>query len=252
MKYRVLLLCFILVGAVSGSAQIAQEADSLEARFLTQDEMDLFSLEEVPSGNTEERPGDPLTGFPTLSWVDSLLLGDPTSGQDGSPEDHMVDSLVSGESWPLFPPRILDFQSLQLQDILRSTMLEEDETESWTSLFSVDSTLSLSLLQVKEEAWEYFCPYSDLWYYIWRGWGTLLLEGQEQNYSPGMMFQVPASSIHALRNVSGAPTVALVWQSPALSDSLRVSIIPEEILVEMEADSLRILELEEKILYRKR
>ncbi|MBC8367014.1 cupin domain-containing protein [bacterium] len=250
-RYRksTLALALSLLLAAGLFAQEGREDET----SLSPEDMELFDLEAL---DQEPATRDSLRrarqqGY---GWLDSLYGDGPDSLQiqgGGFWSDSLLQAAPDsmGEAWPISPPRDLPFMNMGLQDLLRSSPLAENEDESWTDIFSVDSLLSLSLLQVREEAWPCYYPYSDLWIYIWRGWGQLIHDGLEEEYSPGRMFQVPAGSIHSLRNISGAPTVALVWSSPP-ADSVRVRIVPDEILEQMQADSLRVIDLEERIIYR--
>lgn len=242
-----ILAALLATAAASPSAQEAGEAGQAPLSPAEEELFDLESLDEEPARRDSLRRARG-RGY---GWLDSLY-GAPDDEPYGpypleGPAAAGPDSV--GEAWPLFPPRSLDYERLALQDLLRSAPLPEAETESWTDVFRVDSLLALSLLQVREEAWPCYYPYSDLWIYIWRGWGQLLRGEREDEYSPGQLFQVPAGTIHRLRNVSGAPTVALVWSSPP-ADSVRVRIMPEELQEQLRADSLRALQMEDRILYR--
>jgi mannose-6-phosphate isomerase-like protein (cupin superfamily) len=242
----------VLVLALIGGLW-AQEGEN-DLQELSPEDMELFDLESL-----DEEPArrDSLRRArqQNYSWLDSLYGGDTDSlvygpewlGYDSLEIEQEPDSV--GEAWPIYPPRELPFMKLALQDLLRGETLAPDEDESWTEIFKVDSLLALSLLQVREEAWPCYYPYSDLWIYIWRGWGQLIHDDIEEDYSPGRIFQIPAGTIHHLHNISGAPTVALVWSSPP-ADSLRVRIVPDDVLEQMKADSLRAIDLESRILYR--
>ncbi len=249
LRWKLIPILLALLLAAGLSAQEGEEDETP----LSPEDMELFDLEAL---DQEPSVRDSLrrTRQQGYGWLDSLYGAAPDSLRIYT-DSIWADSLTAmepdsvGEAWPIHPPRDLPFLEHSLQDILRGSPLAENEDESWTDLFSVDSLIGLSLLQVREEAWPCYYPYSDLWIYIWRGWGQLVHDGVEEEYSPGRMFQVPAGSIHHLRNVSGAPTVALVWSSPP-ADSLRVRIVPDEVLEQMQADSLRALDLEERIIYR--
>lgn len=160
-----------------------------------------------------------------------------------------ADSTLLEESAPR-PLRDLDFLSVTLQETLRRQPLADEENQACHEMFRVDSLLALSLFQIRGEEYPHYDPQSDLWYYIWRGRGVFSLEGIESDYGPGQILQVPAGSEHAFHNKSGAPTVSLLWQSPPLVDSLRVDIIPEDVLEKMEADSLRDAWMQERSLYK--
>jgi len=240
---------FLALVFLASPLLFAQEGED-PPRDLSPEETELFDLE-VLDDEPALRDSLRRARQEGYGWLDSLYgaPGDSLNVSGGVPAEAFSRPDSAGEAWPLFPPRSLPFAERSLQDLIRSSPLDEDEDESWTEVFRIDSLLSLSLLQVREEAWPCYYPYSDLWIYIWRGWGQLVHDELEEEYSPGRMFQIPAGSIHHLRNVSGAPTVALVWSSPP-ADSLRVRIVPDEVLEQMQADSLRALDLEERILYR--
>jgi len=222
---------------------------------LRPEERELFDLEAL---DDEPAARDSLHAAqsPGYGWLDSIY-GSAAADSLHRFEHRRPDSQgsaagpdSSGEAWPLFPARRLPLQSLSLQDLLRANPLPDSENESWTDIARVDTLIALSLLQVRKEAWPCYYPYSDLWIYIWRGWGQLVLDDREEEYSPGRIFQIPAATVHHLRNISGAPTVALVWSSPPVTDSLRVRIVPDEVLEKMQADSLRTRQMQERILYR--
>lgn len=238
---------------MAASLPLAQESGA-PARDLSPEETELFDLEAL-DGEPAVRDSLRRARESGYGWLDSLYgdAGDSAQSPYGAYWSDSLRAAVApdsvGEAWPLFPLRSLPFGQRSLQDLIRNAPLAEDQDESWTEVFRVDSIIALSLLQVREDAWPCYYPYSDLWIYIWRGWGQLLHDGIEDEYSPGRMFQVPAGTIHQLRNVSGAPTVALVWSSPP-ADSLRVRIVPDEVLEQMQADSLRALDMKERTLYR--
>ncbi|MCB9515060.1 MAG: cupin domain-containing protein [Candidatus Latescibacteria bacterium] len=152
------------------------------------------------------------------------------------------------DSFSKRPP--LDFKRLQLQELLRKNLLAEEENSSRVSVFRAESTLALELYQLRGEEWPHYHPHSDLWVYVWRGRGTLLIDDDESEYGPGDLLQIPAGRTYALHNLSGAPTVALLWEWPPVVDELTVEFIPEDVLEQMRLDSLRNVDLQERSLYR--
>ncbi len=181
--------------------------------------------------------------FPRLGESEYLDYDQPDSLADG------VDISSLDAFW--MRPR-LSFRRSRLQDLLRENMLLEEENASSVEIFRADSSMALTLLQLRGEQWPHYHPMSDLWIYIWRGRGELILDEGQAEYGPGEFLQVPAGGTHALRNLSGAPTVAIVWQWPPVVDSLIVEFIPEEVLLQMELDSLHLQDLEDRSLYKKR
>jgi mannose-6-phosphate isomerase-like protein (cupin superfamily) len=180
---------------------------------------------------------------PRLGESDYLDYGQPDSLAPG------VDVSSLDEFWMM--PR-LNFRRSRLQDLLRENMLLEEENASSVEIFRADSSMALELYQLRGEEWPHYHPLSDLWVYIWRGRGKLTLDEGESEYGPGDFLQLPAGNTHALSNLSGAPTVAIIWQWPPVVDSLVVEFIPEEVLLQMELDSLRAQDLEDRSLYKKR
>ncbi len=225
---RILLAGLILVAAICASAE------------------DDGTWLELSGENT----GEPVDGLdllpgetPRLGESDYLDYGQPDSlaaGMDASSLDAF---------WTM--PR-LNFRRSRLQDLLRENMLLEEENASSVEIFRADSSMALELYQLRGEEWPHYHPLSDLWVYIWRGRGELTHEETRSEYGPGDFLQLPAGNTHALSNLSGAPTVAIVWQWPPVVDSLIVEFIPEEVLMQLELDSLRAQDLEDRSLYRKR
>ncbi len=173
-------------------------------------------------------------------------------GEEGGWFDIPPDTTRTGFFDDYFPVSDLDFRSRNLQDLLRENLLLEEENERLTEIFRADSTLALALYQLRTETFPRFHALSDLWVYIWRGRGLIVVNEEEEDYGPGQFIQIPAGALHSLRNISGAPTVGLVWQRPPLVDSLTVEFIPEDVLEQMRADSLREIDLQERSLYKQR
>ena len=146
----------------------------------------------------------------------------------------------------------LEFESWGLQDVLGENILREEENVSWHEIFRADSSLSLNLFQLRDEEFPHYHLLSDLWVYIWRGRGELTVDERAVPFAPGQFFQIPSGTLHSFKNISGAPTVGMIWARPPLVDSLTVEIIPEEVLARMRADSLRAVDLQERTLYKKR
>jgi mannose-6-phosphate isomerase-like protein (cupin superfamily) len=184
----------------------------------------------------------PRLGQSTFLDTRDLSVEADTLRQDVGQIESFLDSFATR------PP--LDFKHLHLQDVLRANLLEDDEDSRRVTLFRADSTLALELYQLRGEEWPHYHPYSDLWVYIWRGRGTLSLDEDESEYAPGDLLQIPAGRTYALHNLSGAPTVALLWEWPPVVDELTVEFIPEDVLEQMRLDSLRTLDLQERSLYR--
>lgn len=152
----------------------------------------------------------------------------------------------------LFARPRLEFRKSKLQDLLRENLLLEEENERSLEVFRVDSTMALDLYQLRGEEYPHYHPFSDLWVYIRRGFGKIVVDEEESDYGPGVVMQIPAGVTHSLRNLSGAPTVALIWQWPPVVDSLKVEFIPEDVLEAMRLDSLRNQDLQERSLYKPR
>jgi quercetin dioxygenase-like cupin family protein len=188
--------------------------------------------------------------------ADSLPLlgqGEYTDYRDGESMGYLLeDSLDTYFLDDIFLPPSIDFEFMSLQDLLRDNMLPEDENFKLTEVFSPDSTMALSIFQLRDEEYPHFHILSNLWIYIWRGRGQLIKDEQELDYGPGQFIQIPAGDFHYFRNGSGAPTIGLIWQSPPIVDSLRMEVIPEEILEQMHLDSLRTLDLQERTIYKTR
>ncbi len=228
LSWRLLLCLLLVLGTAMNVVSEEEEDDGLWLDY-NQAEAELDSL--------------PLLEPNPFTPADSMMLSEPDStvgvnyGQFYLFED-------------IFLPPALEFDSWSLQDALRENLLGEEEEIRWTELFRADSSLALSLFQLREEEFPHYHLLSDLWVYIWRGRGELDVDGTIVEYGPGRFFQIPSGTLHFFKNISGAPTVGLVWARPALVDSLTVEIIPEEVLARLRADSLRTLDLQERSIYR--
>jgi mannose-6-phosphate isomerase-like protein (cupin superfamily) len=195
-------------------------------------------VDETRPGNPRAQAADSAAGLEELDWL--------------AADAALPDSLIGLPDSLFFLPPALEFASHSLQDLLREHQLDAAQNESSVEIFRVDSSLALSLWQLRAETYPRYHPFSDIWVYIWRGRGQLTVNDRELEYGPGHFLQIPAGVLHSFRNISGAPTAALVWQRPPLVDSLTVTMIPEEVLVRMRADSLRALDLETRSLYKSR
>jgi len=147
-------------------------------------------------------------------------------------------------------PGLMRFSMSSLEELLRAHLLGEDEDVRLTEVFRADSSLALSLFQLRGEEYPHYHLRSDLWVYIWRGRGQIALASEERDYGPGQFIQIPAGTLHAFRNISGAPTVALIWQRPPMLAEEIVQIVPPEIRAQQLADSLRARDREERPLYK--
>ena len=146
-RYRksTLALALSLLLAAGLFAQEGREDET----SLSPEDMELFDLEAL---DQEPATRDSLRrarqqGY---GWLDSLYGDGPDSLQiqgGGFWSDSLLQAAPDsmGEAWPISPPRDLPFMNMGLQDLLRSSPLAENEDESWTDIFSVDSLLSLSL-----------------------------------------------------------------------------------------------------------
>jgi len=195
-------------------------------------------VDETRLGRTRDLAPDSLAGLEELDWLEAGAAID--------------DSLIGVPDSLFFLPPALEFASHSLQDLLREHHLGAELNESSIEVFRVDSSLALALWQLRGETYPRYHPYSDVWVYVWRGRGQLVVDDRELEYGPGLFLQIPAGVVHSFHNVSGAPTAALVWQRPPLVDSLTVTMIPEDVLAQMRADSLRALDLETRSLYKTR
>lgn len=192
----------------------------------------------------EAAAGDTLVEGRRLGERENLDYG------QSEPPDSLAADAFDALLGQLFMRPALEFKRSRLQDVLRENLLMDEENASAVEVFGSDSTLAMALYQLRGEEFPHYHPLSDLWIYIWRGRGKLMLEAEESDYEPGEFLQIPAGFTHSLRNLSGAPTVALIWQRPPVVDSLIVEFIPEDILEQMLLDSLRTLDLQERSLYR--
>jgi mannose-6-phosphate isomerase-like protein (cupin superfamily) len=180
---------------------------------------------------------------------ESFVAATPDSGPADSSRADLYSQFYLFED--IFLPPALEFSSWSLQDALRDNLLAEEENVRLNEVFRADSSLALSIFQLRGEEFPHYHLLSDLWVYIWRGRGELRLDDVEIEFGPGHFLQIPSGSLYSFKNIRGAPTVGLIWARPPLVDSLTVEIIPEEILARMLADSLRAIDLQERSLYRR-
>ncbi len=238
-KKAILLLPVFVLMLMAGGVEIHAQDQGTWLQLEGDEEAPAEELLEIGEADT-------LATTPRLGEGEHLDYGQPVP----------VDSLEEG-GWGefldiLFSRPQLEFRRTKLQDLLRENLLLDEENERSLEVFRVDSTLALSLYQLRGEEYPHYHPFSDLWVYIRRGFGKVVVDEEESEYSPGVVFQIPAGVTHSLHNLSGAPTVALIWQWPPVVDSLKVEFIPEDVLEALRLDSLRTQDLQERSLYKPR
>ncbi|MCP4549076.1 MAG: cupin domain-containing protein [bacterium] len=191
-----------------------------------------------------------------LDYSDEEFAADSlaTDDENSAAEYYFLygDSLGLDNMDDIFLPPPLEFEGRRLQDILLEQRLPEEENFSLIDIFRQDSTMAISLMQLRDAEYPHYHLLSNLWVYVWRGRGQLIVEDREIEYGPGQFYQIPAGIFHSFKNVSGAPTVCLVWQRPSIVDSLVVEVVPEEVLEQMRLDSLRLQNLQDRTIYKSR
>ena len=114
---------------------------------------------------------------------------------------------ASSVATPAIPPGLIE-------KALKNNPLLATENMKVTLLGSNDKN-SCSLVQIRSRERMHTHKDHDLRVVLWKGTGTLILNGKSLSLKEGDQADIPKNQPHSFTNTSGEPAIAVVWFTPA-------------------------------------